>query len=166
MGKFPSLARGYSASTRGFVRMRMLASSGARCEFRPTTPVPGLKTESVVGFHHGPASWAIIRDIRPMHRCRRREMMSGDMTTASLSSSASTIEKPEWIRLPSPGARCRHTGLSRSTLNELVIPGSANDGKAPVKSVVLRKRGAVRGIRLISFDSLMAHLDELSRAVS
>ncbi len=70
--------------------------------------------------------------------------------------------KPEWLRLPAPGSRCRFTGLSRSTLNELTIPGPANDGTPPVKSVVLRKRGAIRGIRLISYDSLMAHLENLA----
>jgi hypothetical protein len=69
--------------------------------------------------------------------------------------------KPEWLRLPAPGARCRFTGLSRSTLNELTIPGPANDGSPPVKSVVLRKRGALRGIRLISYDSLMSYLSGL-----
>lgn len=69
--------------------------------------------------------------------------------------------KPEWLRLPAPGERCRFTGLSRSTLNELTIAGPANDGAPPVKSVVLRKRGALRGIRLISYDSLMRYLAEL-----
>jgi hypothetical protein len=52
--------------------------------------------------------------------------------------------------------------LSRSTLNELTIPGPANDGTPPVKSVVLRKRGALRGIRLISYDSLMGYLKKLA----
>ena len=69
--------------------------------------------------------------------------------------------KPEWLRLPAPGARCRFTGLSRSTLNELTIAGPANEGTPPVKSVVLRKRGALRGIRLISYDSLMTYLAAL-----
>ena len=70
--------------------------------------------------------------------------------------------KPEWLRLPAPGTRCRFTGLSRGTLNELTIPCPANDHKPPVKSVVIRKRGAVRGIRLVSYDSLMAHLENLA----
>ena len=70
--------------------------------------------------------------------------------------------RPEWLRLPAPGTRCRFTGLSRSTLNELTIAGPANDGMPPVKSVVLRKRGALRGIRLISYDSLMHYLAELA----
>lgn len=85
------------------------------------------------------------------------------MTSAphAVATAAATI-KPEWVRLPAPGSRCPFTGLSRSTLNELTIPGPANDGTPPVKSVVLRKRGALRGIRLISYDSLMAHLENLA----
>lgn len=69
--------------------------------------------------------------------------------------------KPEWIRLPSPKDRCPHTGLSRSTLCELSVPSEVNGGVPPVKSVVLRKRGAIRGIRLLSYDSLMAYLARL-----
>ena len=85
-------------------------------------------------------------------------------TTMPLPSFTAPIEttKPEWLRLPAPCARCRYTGLSRSTLNELTIPGPANGGTPPVKSVVLRRRGALRGTRLINFDSLMAYLAELS----
>lgn len=70
--------------------------------------------------------------------------------------------KPEWLRLPAPGSRCRFTGLSRSTVNELTIPGPANDGTPPVKTVFFRKRGALRGIRLISYDSLMGYLNRLA----
>lgn len=84
---------------------------------------------------------------------------------ATLSSPSPTLSeslKPEWLRLPAPRSRCPFTGLSRSTLNELTIPGPANEGTPPVKSVVLRKRGALRGIRLISYDSLMGYLNELA----
>ncbi|VGO18227.1 hypothetical protein [Pontiella sulfatireligans] len=70
-------------------------------------------------------------------------------------------EKPEWIRLPKPGERCIHTGLSRSTMNELVIPSDANDYLPPVRSAVIKKRGAMRGIRLISYDSLMGYINGL-----
>ena len=87
--------------------------------------------------------------------------MNATMTLPSTATTTPTAAKPEWVRLPAPGARCRFTGLSRSTLNELTIPGPANDGNPPVKSVVLRKRGAMRGIRLISYDSLMAYLNKL-----
>jgi hypothetical protein len=75
---------------------------------------------------------------------------------------ASGPEKPEFIRLPLPGARCPYTGLSRTSLAELCAPCPANDNRPPVKSVVIRKRGALRGIRLVSYDSLMAHLASLS----
>lgn len=83
------------------------------------------------------------------------------LTTESIAAVNSTPTRPEFIRLPAPGKRCPYTGLSRSTLNELTIPGPANDNRPPVKSVVLRKRGALRGIRLINYDSLMAYLHGL-----
>jgi len=77
---------------------------------------------------------------------------------AALCGSDNVNAKPEFIRLPLPGQRCPYTGLSRTTLNELTIDGPANGHKAPVKSHVLKKRGAMRGIRLIDFDSLMDYL--------
>jgi hypothetical protein len=85
-------------------------------------------------------------------------------TTSAIQAASPVTEmlKPEWLRLPAPGTRCRFTGLSRGTLNELTLPCPANDHKPPVKSVVIRKRGAVRGIRLVSYDSLMHYLAELS----
>ena len=88
--------------------------------------------------------------------------MNATLPPPAPTAAISETTKPEWVRLPAPGGRCRFTGLSRSTLNELTIAGSANDGVPPVKSVVLRKRGALRGIRLINFDSLMGYLATLS----
>ena len=76
---------------------------------------------------------------------------------------ASQIDlRPEWLRLPRSRSKCPYSGLSRSTLNQLVLPCPANDGKPPVRSVVVRQRGALRGIRLINFDSLMTHLNALT----
>ena len=72
-----------------------------------------------------------------------------------------TSVKPEFIRLPKSGNRCPHTGLSRSKLNQLVLPCKENDFKPPVESKVLRKRGTIRGTRLIVFDSLMEYLNGL-----
>lgn len=66
-----------------------------------------------------------------------------------------------FLRLPRPGARCPFTGLSRSTLNELVLPTGSNGFKPPVKSIVLRKPGALRGIRLILVESLVGYLKSL-----
>jgi hypothetical protein len=61
--------------------------------------------------------------------------------------------RPEFLRLPTPGKRCPITGLSRSALNELIL-----GPRPPVASVCLRKRGAMRGIRLIVTESLLAYL--------
>ena len=72
-----------------------------------------------------------------------------------------STSKAEWIRLPRPGTRCPHTGLSRSTLVELCEP-RGRSGIAPVKSVVIRKPGAIRGIRLINYLSLMRYLASLA----
>jgi hypothetical protein len=60
---------------------------------------------------------------------------------------------PEFIRLPRAGQRCPWTGLSRASLNELILPPCAQ-----VRSVVLRRSGAIRGVRLISYDSLLDFL--------
>jgi hypothetical protein len=69
---------------------------------------------------------------------------------------------PEYGRLPAPGQRDPLTGLSRTTLSELVLPCSANGFKPPVRSVLLKKRGASRGIRLIHVPSLLEHLGSLA----
>jgi hypothetical protein len=78
------------------------------------------------------------------------------MEQSILAVSDSDQVKPEFIRLPKPGKLCPHTGLSRSKLNELILPCEANHFKPPVKSISLRKRGQVRGVRLIVFDSLIS----------
>ena len=71
-----------------------------------------------------------------------------------------TTVKPEFVRLPKSGSRCPHTGLSRSKLNQLVLPCKENDFKPPVESKVLRSRGTIRGTRLIVFDSLINYLHQ------
>lgn len=84
---------------------------------------------------------------------------TSNYTTAPIEppSKNANLIPPDFIRLPLPGARCRFTGLSRSTLNELTIPSPANDNRPEVKSVLLRKRGSARGIRLISYCSLISY---------
>jgi hypothetical protein len=52
--------------------------------------------------------------------------------------------KPEWIRIHQA---VRLFGLSRSTLYELISSNS-------IKTSCLRKRNALRGIRLVNYDSL------------
>jgi hypothetical protein len=66
--------------------------------------------------------------------------------------------KPEFTRLPKAGQQCPYTGLTRSVLNDLILPTRENP-KPAVRSVVMKKRGAIRGIRLIDYDSLLAHIN-------
>ena len=61
----------------------------------------------------------------------------------------------EWMRLPAPGLRDRMTGLSRTTLNEVIERGE-------VQAVTIRAPGAGRGIRLINIASVRAWLARLS----
>ena len=59
--------------------------------------------------------------------------------------------RPEWIRLPRTGEQCQWTGLSRSTLWQILKTGR-------VKTVVLRRPGTLRGARLILLDSLLCYI--------
>jgi hypothetical protein len=61
---------------------------------------------------------------------------------------------PEFCRLPRPKTRCQITGLSRSTLVELI-------NARKVRAVRLRKKGAVRSITLINRKSLLDFLHSL-----
>lgn len=65
-----------------------------------------------------------------------------------------------WIRLPRPGARCPVSGLSRSTLAELVRPCERNDYRPPVESRLLKRKGASRGVLLIKKQSLLDFINE------
>jgi hypothetical protein len=65
---------------------------------------------------------------------------------------------PEFLRLPKTGTLCPFTGLTRSKMNELVLPCPQNNHKPPVRSVCLRQKGAAKGVRLVVFKSLMEYL--------
>lgn len=65
---------------------------------------------------------------------------------------------PEFIRLPKPGSLCAFTGLSRSAINELILPTPRNDNKPPVRSFCLRQRGAKTGIRVVDYASLRGYI--------
>jgi hypothetical protein len=79
------------------------------------------------------------------------------MTDAVKAESAPTAT-PEFIRLPRSGKQCPWTGLSRSKLNELILPSEGNSHKPPVKSVSLRPKGSVKGTRLVVYESLRTYL--------
>jgi len=72
------------------------------------------------------------------------------MTQATVQTQSGAV-KPEFIRLPRPGATCPFTGLTRSFLY-----APASQGK--IKTISLRERGKARGVRLISYDSLLGFL--------
>ena len=61
------------------------------------------------------------------------------------------VTEPEFIRLPKPRGRCPLSGLSRTTLAELVESGA-------VKAAKLRKKGSLRSITLIHRESLLSYL--------
>jgi hypothetical protein len=70
-----------------------------------------------------------------------------------------------WCRLPRARQRCPISGLSRSTMVELVRPGPRNDYRPPVASRVLKHKGASRGIVLINSQSLLAYIEGLPSPV-
>ena len=79
---------------------------------------------------------------------------SRGFTVGPVAAGTDTPPTPEFIRLPKPGARCPYCGLTRSHLYTL-----CQEGK--IESIVLRKRGRQRGVRLIAFDSLIGYLRQL-----
>ena len=69
--------------------------------------------------------------------------------------------RPEFIRLPKSGSLCPWSGLSRSKLNELILPSPRNGHRPLVRSISLRNRGQLKAVRLVAFDSLMGYLRSL-----
>ena len=87
--------------------------------------------------------------------------MNATTTTSAAQTGNPLNVTPEFIRLPKPGTLCRWTGLSRSKLNELILPSPLNSFKPPVRSLSLRNRGQVKAVRLIVLDSLLGYLRSL-----
>lgn len=69
-----------------------------------------------------------------------------------------------WIRLPKTGARCPFTGLSRSALNNLILPSSRNGWKAVVRSATAGRPGHTRGARIIWLPSFDEYVNRLTKA--
>jgi len=86
---------------------------------------------------------------------------AGQLTASPVAVPAVTAKPvlPEWTRLPKTGTLDAWTGLTRSKLNELVLPCPANEYKPPVRSICLRQRGKVKGVRLIHLRSLLDYLN-------
>jgi hypothetical protein len=64
----------------------------------------------------------------------------------------------EFLRLPPSGRRCVETGLSRSSLNFLILPSAANNFSPPVRSYSLRRHVNRFGARIIDFQSLRGYI--------
>lgn len=77
------------------------------------------------------------------------------------SRTSAVFDPQTWLRLPRPGDRCHVSGLSRSTLVELVRPGIRNGFRPPVEAKHLKRQGTSRGVVLINRASLLAYLDGL-----
>jgi len=72
---------------------------------------------------------------------------------------------PRWIRLPKAGGTCPHSGLSRSGLNQLILPYPDNNHSPPVRSFFLKaNKYNVRGVRLVNYQSLIDYLEEMAAA--
>lgn len=81
-----------------------------------------------------------------------------------LASTQTAGPTPTYIRLPRPGSRCPHTGLSRTTLAELTRPCERNGFRAPVPAKEIRAKHSRRGIVLIPLADLLAYLADLPNA--
>lgn len=81
------------------------------------------------------------------------------LTTKPIVTAEQKVIRPEFIRLPKPGTPEPWTNLSRSTLNLLVLPCKENGFRPPVRSCSLRRRGNVKGVRLIDFQSLLDYIN-------
>jgi hypothetical protein len=57
----------------------------------------------------------------------------------------------EFYRLPAPGKRDPHFGLSRGWYYKAA-------GLGEIKMVAVRQRGALRGVRLVVYDSVCAYI--------
>lgn len=64
----------------------------------------------------------------------------------------------EWIRLPKPRERCLTTGLSRTSLVELLDERDPQTGNLLILQLVKKRSGKQRGIRMINKASLLAFL--------
>jgi hypothetical protein len=69
--------------------------------------------------------------------------------------------KPDYVRLPPHGKIEPYSGLNRSALERLVLPGVTNDYNPPVQSRLFNPSGGKRWIRLIIYESLVAYLAKL-----
>ncbi len=61
------------------------------------------------------------------------------------------MQRVEFFRLPAPGKRDPHFGLSRGWYYKAA-------GSGEIKMVALRQRGSLRGVRLVAYDSVCDYI--------
>jgi hypothetical protein len=64
----------------------------------------------------------------------------------------------EYMRLPPAGHTDPIFALKRAFLNSLILPCHENAWRPPVKSIVLKRKGTRKGVRLIEIASLRAFI--------
>jgi hypothetical protein len=75
--------------------------------------------------------------------------MNSSVFTPSLTTT--TSQRVEFFRLPAPGKRDPHFGLSRGWYYKAASLGE-------IKMVAIRQRGALRGVRLVVYDSVCEYI--------
>jgi hypothetical protein len=91
-------------------------------------------------------------------RTAKSQQSSGP--TSSDSKTGEMGAEPFSIPLPKPGHRCPRTGMTRSRLNELILPTERNNYRPPVESISLCPRDGGKGTRLIVWQSLKQYLEK------
>lgn len=61
------------------------------------------------------------------------------------------LHRIEFFRLPQPGKRDPHFGLSRAWYYKAATLGE-------IRMIAVRQRGALRGVRLVVYDSVAAYI--------
>src|SRR6185295_18327213 len=77
--------------------------------------------------------------------------MNMNSLTPPSAGSGSASPRVEFFRLPAPGKRDPHFGLSRGWYYKAA-------GSGEIKMVALRQRGALRGVRLVAYDSVCEYI--------
>ena len=80
------------------------------------------------------------------------------MADAAQAQTKASYFEPPFIKLPKSGTPCPYSGLSRSKLNQLILPRKENNQRPQVRSVRLRKPYQKKGTRLIYWPSLYNYL--------
>lgn len=73
------------------------------------------------------------------------------MNSIELTSATPAGHRVEFFRLPPPGKRDPHFGLSRGWYYKFAALGE-------IKMIAVRQRGALRGVRLVCYDSVAAYV--------